>query len=205
VSNNVDCDDSRFDVNPNQPEICNGLDDDCDGTIDVGVISLNQYYADNDGDGFGDPAGEVLSCSEVSGYIEDGTDCDDGDFYENPDLGCDWSGTYTGTVTLEADWSGLTDTCSGTATVTVDAEAEPQIEGTLSCAWTSIFTHIFGSITGDIEGELVDTTEALGDIELSTKLNESFTGVFTAPGNLTLEMSGTGNVLVYNMTIDLVR
>lgn len=29
-----DCNDNRVDVNPGQPEICNGIDDDCDGTVD---------------------------------------------------------------------------------------------------------------------------------------------------------------------------
>ena len=40
---------------------------------------------------------------------------------------------------------------------------------------------------------------------LSTKVTESFTGAFIAPGNLTIEMSGTGKVLTYDMTLDLAR
>ncbi len=34
---NLDCDDSNSDVNPNAKELCNGFDDDCDGDIDEGT------------------------------------------------------------------------------------------------------------------------------------------------------------------------
>jgi len=34
-----DCDDTRYSVNPAAQEVCNGRDDDCDGTVDDGVAS----------------------------------------------------------------------------------------------------------------------------------------------------------------------
>ncbi|MFT5680840.1 MAG: hypothetical protein ACI8RZ_001746 [Myxococcota bacterium] len=207
-----DCDDSDAFINPGEPEICDddAIDEDCNGFSDDDDPDLDPefaltWYPDADGDGFGDSASEVVSCSAVSGYIEDGTDCDDTDPDENPVDGCDWDGAYTGTVFLTADWSGLTDTCTGTAAVDVDDEAEPQLEGTLSCTWTGFFSHIFGPITGTLEGEMIDVSDAEGEMALSTKLIEGFTGVFTAPGNLTIEMSGKGKVLTYDMTLDLAR
>jgi hypothetical protein len=36
VTNNTDCNDSNFFMNPAQAEVCNGLDDDCDGVVDDG-------------------------------------------------------------------------------------------------------------------------------------------------------------------------
>jgi hypothetical protein len=212
IEDSTDCDDSDALINPGAEEICDDadVDEDCNGYSDDDDPDLSPdvaltWFPDSDGDGYGDPAGEVVSCSAVSGYIEDGTDCDDTDPDENPVDGCDWDGTYTGTVTLTADWSGLTDTCTGTATVDVDDEAVPQLDGTLSCTWTGFFSHIFGSISGTIEGDMIDVSEAEGDMWLSTKLTETFYGSFTAPGNLSIEMSGKGHVLVYDMTLDLAR
>ncbi|HID29351.1 MAG TPA: hypothetical protein EYP19_05030, partial [Desulfobacterales bacterium] len=46
-----DCDDTNASINPDATEVCNGVDDDCDGQIDEGV--KNTYYKDADGDGYG--------------------------------------------------------------------------------------------------------------------------------------------------------
>lgn len=38
------------------------------------------YYPDLDGDGLGDDSAPLVSCSPPSGYVDDHTDCNDGDF-----------------------------------------------------------------------------------------------------------------------------
>ncbi|MBN2718362.1 MAG: hypothetical protein JXX14_21135 [Deltaproteobacteria bacterium] len=65
-------------------EICNGLDDDCDGSVDEGVTTA--CYADADGDGYAVAAAEVSnvcgSCPTATTSIAPGantTDCDDSD------------------------------------------------------------------------------------------------------------------------------
>src|SRR5262249_30905637 len=39
VTNSTDCDDTNVTVHPGGTEICNGLDDDCSGTVDDHIIS----------------------------------------------------------------------------------------------------------------------------------------------------------------------
>ena len=70
-----DCDDNDASVHPGAAEICDGLDNDCDDRTREPVGS--PWYADGDGDGYGDPASFTLSCVEVDGYVTDATNCDD--------------------------------------------------------------------------------------------------------------------------------
>ena len=73
-----DCDDGDVDVHPGADEYCNGVDDDCDDEIDEGdALDASTWYADADGDDYGDAGTTVEACSEPSGYTDDATDCDD--------------------------------------------------------------------------------------------------------------------------------
>ena len=77
TTNHTDCDDTRGAVHPGAVEICNGLDDDCNGQVDDAVGTLT-YYPDADGDGFGDSAvAGQLSCQPVAGKVANAGDCDD--------------------------------------------------------------------------------------------------------------------------------
>ncbi|MEO0601539.1 MAG: putative metal-binding motif-containing protein, partial [Myxococcota bacterium] len=77
VTNARDCDDADPDVHPDQPERCDGIDNDCSGAADDG-LSFDDYYVDGDGDGYG--AGTpVSSCAPVPDHVTEGGDCDDVD------------------------------------------------------------------------------------------------------------------------------
>ncbi|MDP2306114.1 MAG: putative metal-binding motif-containing protein, partial [Pseudomonadota bacterium] len=81
-TSDVDCDDANARIYPGATERCNSVDDDCDGAVDEGVGSA--WYEDADGDDYGDPSSVLLACSEPSGYVRVGTDCDDTDASINP-------------------------------------------------------------------------------------------------------------------------
>ncbi|MCB9745214.1 MAG: hypothetical protein H6740_21715 [Alphaproteobacteria bacterium] len=73
-----DCDDGDANVHPDAAELCNGVDDDCDGETDEDDASdAPTWYADSDGDGFGDASVSSRSCSAPSGAVADSSDCDD--------------------------------------------------------------------------------------------------------------------------------
>lgn len=81
--NFLDCEDNNFDINPSTKEICNGLDDNCNGIIDEG-FTLSVWYYDEDGDGFGNE--QIKLCNQPIGYVKESSDCDDLDKNINPGL-----------------------------------------------------------------------------------------------------------------------
>ncbi len=77
-----DCNDNDASAAPAQPEVCDEVDNDCDGGTDEGVAT--EYWPDMDGDGFGDPMAETsLACSVPPGFADRAGDCDDDDPAEN--------------------------------------------------------------------------------------------------------------------------
>lgn len=73
--NDLDCDDANHYVTLGSPEICNGFDDNCNGSVDEGVQMV--FYADPDGDDFGSMTDSVLACELPLGFIAVSGDCDD--------------------------------------------------------------------------------------------------------------------------------
>ena len=80
VENSEDCDDDNANINPLAQEICDDIDNNCDGQIDEN-LPLFTFFSDSDNDSFGDPDNFILQCSDVpqNGYVLNYSDCDDND------------------------------------------------------------------------------------------------------------------------------
>jgi hypothetical protein len=76
VENALDCDDDREDVRPDGVEVCDLVDNDCDGAVDEGFLALD-FFLDSDGDGFGDGASTIAACTVPPGYAAEPGDCND--------------------------------------------------------------------------------------------------------------------------------
>ena len=129
-----DCDDAEVAIHPGGIELCNGVDDDCDGTIDgEEAYDALEVYRDGDGDGWGDEASVAVDCLDDDTTLI-GQDCDDTDadvhpgaddtWYDGVDSDCDDEDDYDADRDGHASsaWSSTgTDCDDGDATIHPDA------------------------------------------------------------------------------------
>ncbi|MEL6346996.1 MAG: putative metal-binding motif-containing protein [Myxococcota bacterium] len=82
-----DCDDEAPLVHPDSVELCNGIDDDCDGTVDEeGAIDGEEWHRDLDRDGYGRPGeAPLFACTQPDGYVTNQRDCNDSSADASPD------------------------------------------------------------------------------------------------------------------------
>ncbi len=97
-----DCDDSNSNIYPGSSEVCDGIDNDCDGEIDDNAQDAIRYYYDADGDGYGLSTQSELACSAPEGFVDNYLDCDDGSALIYPDAIEECDG-------LDNDCDGLVD------------------------------------------------------------------------------------------------
>ncbi len=138
-----DCDDGDAAVNPGVAEVCNGVDDNCDGEVDEGVATTS--FTDADGDGHGDPETEAAACDVPSGAVEVGDDCDDGDATVFP--GAD-----------EVCGDGVVNDCDGTREAAIAACPIDWPADTTDVA----LVHLTGEAAGDLAGLAVSSG---GDVD----------------------------------------
>ncbi len=185
VDNADDCDDTDPDAYPGAPEVCDGVDNDCDNRIDTDAQDAATWYADVDGDGYGDPDSTVHACEIPTSYVDQARDCDDADFDVNPDADevCDGIDNDCDGATDDADADVDTSTGStwftdadtdgyGDAAAPVSACVQPS--GTVSdatdcddttSAVSPAATEVCNSVDDDCDGDIDDADSS---VDLST-------------------------------------
>ncbi len=81
VTDFQDCNDGDPDISPAAEEVCDGVDNNCDGLVDNATQGGTAGFLDLDGDGFGDDATADSWCpnSVPSAFVQIGGDCNDTD------------------------------------------------------------------------------------------------------------------------------
>ncbi len=102
VSNSDDCNDGDANIYLGAPELCDNLDNDCNGEVDEG-IPYYDFFQDQDQDEYGNAEVKINICLDTapSGYVADSTDCNDANELINP------GETEVADDGIDSDCSGL--------------------------------------------------------------------------------------------------
>jgi hypothetical protein len=153
LADNTDCDDSEAAANPGEDEVCDGIDNDCDGDIDPSsAIDASTWYADADTDGFGDSGTTEVACEQPEGYVSDSSDCDDTSSTVNPDA---------------------TEVCDG-----IDNDCDSSVDGDDAADVSTWYADADGDSYGDPDTSDVDCNQPTGYVDNADDCDDDETAVY---------------------------
>ena len=147
-----DCNDANNAVYPGATEICDGLDNNCNGQEDEGLTFLNYYFdGDDDGYGIGNP---TVSCTSLTGYATLTGDCDDSN-----------NTVYPGATDTEGN--GIDENCDGIDGVVGIAESTLVAKLAPNPTKALVAIHLSKAISGqitvtDLNGKILLQRDAKG-------------------------------------------
>ena len=171
VPNALDCDDIDPAISPDGEEVCNEIDDDCDGDIDEGVTTT--YWADGDGDGWGDSGASTEACATPLGYADQGGDCDDSDFSVSPAGAEACNG-------IDDDCDGTIDEPDATDAATWYTDADSDGHGDASAA-VSACTQPSGAVATADDCDDTDAAVSPSSTELCNGIDDDCDGTTDEP------------------------
>lgn len=144
-----DCNDSSYAVSPGRTEVCNGIDDDCDGLTDEeGATLCKTFYPDRDGDGHGAMSNGRCLCSPEGIYnTTTNDDCNDSD----PAIGPEAEEKCDG---IDNDCDGYTDEAGAANCIVRYYDADGDGYGT---TWTKCVCPFDPKYRADVSGDCDDS------------------------------------------------
>jgi len=170
-----DCADDDAAIHPGATEICNDLDDDCDGNV-------SDEEVDNDGDGYSEcdgdcddvnavaNPGEVEVCdgydNDCNGTVDDLGDAD-GDGYSICD-DCDDADPAVNPAAAEVCDNGIDDDCDGAVDAAQDGDGDgfdvcADCDDTDAATYPGAFEDCFDGVDNDCDGLVDDGSDDDGD------------------------------------------
>jgi len=107
-----DCRDDDPTVAPSLPEVCDGIDNDCDLRVDLGAVDADVWFLDLDGDGYGTPEQTTSACQRPDDYVAREGDCADFDATISPGA-------------VEVWYDGIDQDCAGDDDFDQDGDGAP--------------------------------------------------------------------------------
>jgi hypothetical protein len=195
VTDATDCNDTDPSIHPGEPEVCDAVDQDCDGDIDEGVTT--QAWLDSDGDGYGDPASSIDQCTVPATYVENNEDCDDSNANISPAIAeiCDGQDTDCDATTSE----------DGMATFINSAGTYTDITSSMNGLF-GLVAQYTASTAGDVvfcDGTWTVSIEARAQITVSSQNGDRRAVILDGGGTHSVLFTNSSGVTidVYDVTI----
>jgi hypothetical protein len=172
-----DCDDNDANIHPGATEVCDGKDNNCNGSTDEGLSVT--CYRDFDIDLFGDPFNINIGCPSCAfGYVSNNTDCNDSNGSINP-------GAIEVCDGADNDCNGSTDENLSTITASAGPNGiiDPPGSMNLGCNDTGTFI-----IYSDAGYHIASITDTCGGAGYTNSSNDVTTYTYTT-GEVTADCS----------------